>query len=515
MRKTSRRRFMKRTMIAGAAMAAGPAKELDATGEKKTPAAAKGGRLAGAPNLVFVFADQLGRNHVGYAGAAKARTPNIDKLAGQSVNLVNAVSNTPVCAAYRASLFTGKYTTTTGMVINELRMNPNHECIGHVLTQAGYQTGYVGKWHLWANKLGNHADVENSYTPPGPHRLGFDGYWAAYNFHHDYYNGWYHTQGKKKLTYGEGRTYEPTGQTDQAMRFVSRSAGGKRPFALFLSWGPPHDPWHAGNVPERFRKMFERTSLPNPPNYKPRSDRHTDAWGRLSPDQRKALESWRRIYYAMTSSIDHELGRLMGHLDKLGIADETILVFTSDHGEMFGAHGRRAKNIFYEEAARVPLLVRWPKRIKAGSTCDACISTVDLMPTMLSLMELPIPEKVEGMDLAGCVLGKPGAEPEAAFLQNTGACADWKDGFEWRAMRDKRYTYAIHRRGRQELLFDNVADPYQMKDLAGRIELRATLGRFRKMMKAKMTDLNDRFAECTWYRDNWTRDRVILRGAKG
>ena len=128
---------------------------------------------ANPPNLLYILADQLGRNHCGYAGADKAHTPNIDCLASMGVDFVNAVSNTPVCAAHRASLFTGKYTTSTGMVINELRMDPDHECIGHVLTRSGYETAYIGKWHLYADQLGHHHDPRNSFTPPGPDRLGF------------------------------------------------------------------------------------------------------------------------------------------------------------------------------------------------------------------------------------------------------------------------------------------------------------------------------------------------------
>ena len=139
------------------------------------------------PNLVFVLADQLRYQSCGFAGDSKAKTPCLDAFAKEAVSFRNAVSGHPVCAAYRASLLTGKYTTSTGMVINELRMNSNHECLAHVLTRSGYETGYIGKWHLWANELGNHDDPKNSYTPPGPYRLGFDGFWAAYDFHHEYY----------------------------------------------------------------------------------------------------------------------------------------------------------------------------------------------------------------------------------------------------------------------------------------------------------------------------------------
>jgi len=401
------------------------------------------------------------------------------------------------------------------MVINELRMRTDHECFGHVLTRSGYQTGYIGKWHLYANELGNHLDPKNSFVPPGPNRLGFDGYWAAYNFHHDYYNAYYHTDSPQKIFYGDN-TYEPDAQTELMIDFVRGAAKSDSPFAAFLSYGTPHDPWADDNVPEEYRKMFERVSLPNPRNYKDENDKYADAWGRLQPEQRKSLEVWRRNYYAMTANLDWNVGRLLDAVDKAGLGKDTIVVFTSDHGEMFGAQGRRAKNIFYEEAARIPFLIRWPGRIPAGMVCDACLSTVDIMPTILSLMSLKIPNDVEGMDLNRCALGCKGLEPRAAFLQNTGACAAWENGHEWRALRDKRYTYAIYRVDKSELLFDNKNDPHQMINLAADPKHAAALRRFRKMLAAKMKSLNDTFEQCTWYRDNWTDgNRNILRGAKG
>jgi len=501
-----RREFIKAAALGGAGITLGSCTGL---------AGRQNPKAAGWPNLLFLFADQLGYTRCGYAGDKKARTPNIDKLASQGVNFHNAVSNMPVCSAYRASLFTGKYTTSTGMVINELRMRTDHECFGHVLTRGGYQTGYIGKWHLYANELGNHHDPRNSFVPPGLNRLGFDGYWAAYNFHHTYYNAYYHTDSPEKISYGEN-VYEPDAQTDMMIDFLGRAAKSDRPFAAFLSYGTPHDPWSPSNVPDEYREMFESVSLPNPPNYKDQNDKHADGWGRLRPQQRKDLEKWRRNYYAMTANLDWNIGRLLDAVEKAGLAENTIVIFTSDHGEMFGAQGRRAKNIFYEEAARIPFLVRWPAKIPAGSKSDACLSTVDMMPTIVSLMGLKVPKDAEGMDLSRCALGRKGPEPQAAFLQNTGACAAWQNGHEWRALRDKQYTYATYRVDKSELLFDNKSDPYQMTNLAADPKHAATLNRFRKILAARMESLNDTFEQCTWYRDNWTDgNRNIIRGAKG
>ncbi|HOW70932.1 MAG TPA: sulfatase [Phycisphaerae bacterium] len=478
----------------------------------------EGGAQAGAsrrpkPNLIFVLADQLRYQSCSFAGDSRARTPNIDRLASQSVVFRNAISGHPVCAPYRASLFTGKYTTSTGMVINELRMNPNHECLAHVLTRHGYDTAYIGKWHLWANELGNHYEPKNSFTPPGPYRLGFDGFWAAYNFHHEYYKAYYHTNSPEKIPV---KGYEPDFQTEMAAGLVDRFARSEKPFALFLSVGTPHDPWAPDNVPPEYYAMFaDEGDTPRfalPPNYKPENDPYADDWGRYKgPDERRRIPAMMRGYYAMTANLDWNLGRLLKAIDDAGIRDNTILVFTSDHGEMMGAQGRRAKNIFYEEAIRVPFLVRWPGKTPAGQSSDACLNTPDIMPTLLAMAGLPIPAKVEGTDLSPCAFGRPGPEPEAAFLQNTGACAIWQDGYEWRALRDKRYTYAIYRKDRKELLFDHVADPHQLRNLVTDAEQAPTLDRFRTLLKKRMSELDDTFEASSWYRDHWVKDRIINR----
>ena len=475
------------------------------------------GKPSKQPNLVFVFADQLRYQSVGYAGDTKARTPNLDRLASEGVNFFNAVSSTPVCAAYRASLMTGKYTSTTGMVVNELRMNPNHRCFGHVLTEGGYRTGYIGKWHLWANQAGHHDDPRNHHIPPGPYRLGFDGYWAAFNFHHGYYNAHYHRDSPEEIHFGKG-VYEPDGQTDLAIEFIRRAkTRGGQPFALFLSYGTPHDPWERDNVPKAYYEMFKDVEFSLPASWSdrpdPYMDRNTDPKKWLS-HWKKALPEYQRIYYAMTANLDWNVGRLLSALRESGLADDTIVVFTSDHGEMFGAHGRVFKMTFYEESIRVPFLIRWPGRIRKSVRSDACLATPDIMPTVLSLMGLPIPEDVEGMDLSRLATSGCGPEPDAAFLQGMGHTYLWKDGFEWRGLRDKRYTYAVYRRDRSELLFDNEADPLQITNLASDTAHRAVLKRFRERLKTRMDQLKDTFETCNWYQDHWTKDREIIHGPR-
>jgi arylsulfatase A-like enzyme len=475
-----------------------------------------------SPNIVYVMADQLRRQSCGYAGDALAKTPNIDRLADEGMSFDNAVVSMPVCSAYRASLFTGKYTTSTGMVINEIRLNPDHHprCLAHCLGDADYELGYIGKWHLWANRLGNHEDPTNSFVPRGPHRLGFDGYWAAYNFHHDYYgeHAYYHEDTPEKIHFPQG-TYEPDGQTDMAIDYIKAQANSEKPFALVLSFGTPHDPWVKSNVPQEYYAMFEDVTFDVPPNWRQEIDApYSDAWSNMEKTP-EMLDEWMRVYYAMTANLDGNIGRLQNAIREAGIEDNTVLVFTSDHGECFGAHGRMKKNIFYEEAARVPMIVKWPEAIPAGHKSDACLSNVDIMPTLLGLVGVDVPDAVEGMDLSHCARAEAGPEPEFAFLQNTGACAAWQDGHEWRAIRTKQYTYAVYKADGKELLFDNAADPYQRVNLAtadtSTEPLEGLRAELRRKMGAKMEELKDNFELSSFYRENWvSEDRLIMSTAK-
>jgi len=464
------------------------------------------------PNLIYLFADQLRFQSTGYGGDARALTPNIDHFASEGVSFCNCVSGHPMCAPYRASLFTGKYPSSTGMVINELRMNPDHRCIGHVLTDAGYETAYIGKWHLWANESA-HAKDENQFVPPGPDRLGWDGYWAGYNFWHNYYKAFYFEDTMERINV-DG--YEPDVQTDMALGWLNAHRDGDDPLCLFLSYGTPHDPWDEDNVPEEWLARFDEEDFPLCETY---ADGSAEYWNPSMDRQwwldtvKPNLSRRQRIYYAMTANLDWNIGRLLKGIEEAGMADDTVVVFSSDHGEMFGAHGRVAKNIFYEEAARIPMLMRWPGQIPAGSVSEACLNVPDIMPTLLGLLDLPIPEEVEGMDLSHSALGQDGPEPEAAYMQGMGHTYMWLDGNEWRAARDKRFTYAIMRADGSEYLFDNQADPLQEHNLLHDLNYEQDLERLRTFVVERMRELNDPFERTTWYRGRWTEDRKIVRTA--
>lgn len=452
------------------------------------------------PNLIYVFADQLRHDVFGFRGDTKAITPNFDSLAAQAVSFTNCVSTSPVCAAYRASLFTGKHTSSTGVVVNQCCINPNHRAIGYVLNDAGYRMGYLGKWHL--------VDESVRPIPAGPARLGFQyaDVWRGYSFNHRNYEGFYWENDENGIPQRHDiEGYQTYAWTNMAIDFIRSSARQDRPFALFLSYSPPHDDWEEWNVPPDCYEPFRDVSFPHPPNFRQVPDPYADRlnsqefWNEAVP----CMENWRRCYYAMVHLLDRELGRLMNAIRDAGVEENTILVYSSDHGEMLGSQGRIQKLTFYEEAARIPFLVRWPGHTVEGQECDVCLNTPDVAPTLLGLLGLTAPEEMEGMDVSARVLGKPGQEPEFAFMQGMGHTWAWTDGAEWRAVRTKRYTYARYLKDGSEHLYDNISDPNQLQNLAGETSTQPVVRELRDAMADKMRGLNDEFQVCTYYRDNW------------
>lgn len=473
------------------------------------------------PNLIYVFADQLRADVLGYAGDTKAITPNIDGFANQAVNFDNAISVTPVSAPYRSCLFTGKYTSSTGMVINEINMNPNHRTIAHVLGDAGYNLGYVGKMHL-------NDQHRRSYNK-GPERMGFDGYWAGYSFHHESYTAYYYTDDENgnEIKVDLKGQYGPEVFTSLALDYMKDVAGQDKPFALFLSWNPTHDPWVKENVQEHCYEKFKNTQFELPANFKNTPDQYMDRYPQEFFDGDSAwkesfikgggFQETMKCYYSMVNSIDEQFGRVLAMIDSLGIADNTIVVFTSDHGEMFASQGRMYKLTFYDEAARIPFLIRYPK-IQTKGESDVCLNTPDIAPTLLGLMGLnsEIPQEMEGQDLSFILRHEKGEEPPFALMQGMGHTYQWKDGYEWRAIRDKRFTYAKYLRDGSELLFDREKDPYMIQNVADQKEYKQILNRLRTDMSNKMKELKDDFKPCTWYKEHWMyKNYSIKAAAKG
>jgi arylsulfatase A-like enzyme len=301
--------------------------------------------------------------------------------------------------------------------------------LGACFRDAGYRCGYVGKWDL-----GNVAK-------PGPQRFGFDDGWAAWtNSAHDYWKGDYFV-GQRSIVPSDGR-FRPVIETDFALEFIRRADA--RPFFLVLSWGPPHFP---GTPPEEYLRDGPMPLRPNTP-----------------PERAERTANWTLPrYYGLIESLDAEFGRLMGELDALGLAEETIVVYASDHGAMMGSHGYMGKELPFSESAQVPWLLRWPGHVPAGSTPATPFGTTDILPTLAGLAGIAKPVGVDGVDLSGVLLGRPEATTQQAVYIAAHEPADLPAP-GWRGVRTERHLFARTEAG-PWLLYDVREDPYELRNL--------------------------------------------------
>ncbi|OHB80750.1 MAG: sulfatase [Planctomycetes bacterium RBG_16_55_9] len=440
---------------------------------------------ADGPNLIFVFADQWRAQATGYAGNKAVKTPNLDKLAEESVNFTNAVSGCPVCSPYRASLLTGRYWLTHGIFYNDKPLNPDATTIGKVYRQAGYKTAYIGKWHV-------DGHGRSSFIPK-ERRQGFE-FWRVCECTHDYNHSLYYGDVPEKK-YWPG--YDAIAQTREAQQYIrqhansSTSSPSKSPFALFVSWGPPHNPYQT--APEKYRKMFpDPSEIPLRPNV---------------PDSlRSQAQEELAGYYAHIAALDDCIGDILSTIDECGIEKNTIFVFTSDHGDMLHSHGQTRKQKPWEESVRVPFIVRYPAAHgKAGRRVDMPINTPDIMPTLLGLSGLAIPKSVEGGDFSGVVTGTRSLDNDAALIMCPVPFHEWgyrRGGREYRGVRTRRYTYVRDLNG-PWLLYDNQADPYQLMNLCNSPENAQIQQELEKQLSRRLEETNDKFLTGSEYMALW------------
>ena len=398
------------------------------------------GYSAEHPNVLFVLADQWRAQAFGHAGDPNVSTPHFDGLQRQGIRFLNAVSAVPVCCPARASFMTGQRALSHGVFLNDVPLSPAAVTIAKVLAQAGYDTGYIGKWHL-------NGDGRSAFIPRD-RRQGFE-YWKALECTHDYNQSFYYTDGPGKRMW-EG--YDAAAQTCDAQQYLRDHAGNGKPFFLFLAWGPPHDPY--GTAPSKYREKYQPEDIRLRANVP----------AAISHQARTALAG----YYAHCSALDDCMGDLLQTLREAGQEQNTLVVFTSDHGDLLGSHGAFNKQQPYDESIRVPLLLRWPGAFGThGRQLDALISSEDLMPTILGLCRVAIPRTVEGRDYSGYLRGGKGPSDGAALIACVAPFGQWDrahGGREYRGIRTRRYTCVRDLAG-PWLLFDNQTDPYQMHNL--------------------------------------------------
>ena len=392
-------------------------------------------------------------------------------MASEGITLKNTISNAPVCTPWRAAFLTGQYPLTNGVFLNDVQLPTDRPTLGTCLKDGGYRTGYVGKWHVDGNR-------RTAFTPPGPRRQGWD-HWAVLNCTHSYLRSKYYLNDDDRIREWDG--YDAITQTDAALDFIEQSAEEEQPFALVLSWGPPHNPYR--DIPDKYLEMYPVEDAEVRPN--------------CADPNREDLSG----YYAHVTALDEQLGRIQDLLEEKDLMENTVFVYTSDHGDMIGSHGQERKQKPWDESIRVPFVIRCPNQVGKGVTLTKPINMVDLMPTLLSFAGIDIPSTVEGRDISGLFTGR---EPDGDDVALTMCIAPFAEytGLPWRGVRTSRYTYTRRLDG-PWLLFDNESDPYQLHNLIDSSEHRALQAELESHLKRLLEDRNDPFEPADYYINKW------------
>lgn len=421
------------------------------------------------PNIVFVFSDQHRACTTSLEGA-EVRTPNLERMAASGVTLRTMVSNAPVCTPWRACFLTGQYPLTHGVFMNDLRLPTDRPTLGTCLKDAGYRTGYIGKWHL-------DGDRRAAFTPPGPRRQGWD-FWAVLNCTHRYLESHYYLNDDDTRRTWDG--YDAIPQTDTALSFIEEADADDRPFALVLSWGPPHNPYR--DLPDRYLEEYPAEDVEVRPN--------------CPEPNRDDLSG----YYAHVTALDEQLGRIQDLLEKKGLMENTVFVYTSDHGDMVGSQGEQRKQKPWDESIRVPFVIRCPGA-SAGTTIRKPVNMVDLMPTLLDFAGIDVPDGVEGRSVRRLLTGQ---EPDGDDIALTMAIAPFAEytGLPWRGVRTSRYTYARRLDG-PWLLFDNETDPYQLHNLVDRTEAAPLQAEMEGYLTRLLEERGDPFEPASYYLEKY------------
>lgn len=476
---------------------------------------------AQSPNVIYIFADQFRQYSLGFWSQAENRkyiqgnpdpviTPTLDKLAEGGVVFSRSVSNYPLCSPHRGMLLTGMYPDQNGLTNNcrrdrETQLRRDAACVTDVFSKAGYQTAYFGKCHWQKTEPlfdeegnyvgstdapgGHYVNRYDTYVPPGPDRHRIDYFFQLLKDEH-FNPRCYSSDPKNVNGLKDGELYLPKRfsselEAESIMNYLSNTHDQRdpsKPFFLIWSMNPPHNPWTKEST------------------YMPFFDQYTDAAGEVHLDQLLTRENadssvghYAPYYFANVSAVDFFIGQVMQRLEELDLEDNTIIAFSSDHGEMLGSQARTGKNGPEIEAFSIPFLLKWGENIQHRVE-DLILSVPDVMPTLLGLAGLKeqIPAEVQGVDYSGLLLDEENQsvqKPTGALFLQTAA----------RGIYTGKYMFVVHEKeGKFESAFcyDNEKDPYQLNRIPFEEMEVTTRERLKKELYALLKQTNDR-----WYQE--------------
>jgi N-acetylglucosamine-6-sulfatase len=422
------------------------------------------GLQAPRPNLIFVLIDDLRFDELGCLGHPFVRTPNIDRIAREGAVFGNAFATTPLCSPSRASFLTGQYAHSHGVTDNTDRSPLSHrmETFPRRLQNTGYETGYIGKWHM---------GVDDAPRP------GFD-YWLSFRGQGHYNNPELNENGRTAVVPG----YVTDIFNLRAADFIRRKRS--QPFFLYLSHKAVHPdivqnadgsvikpPGGGFEPPQRYRNAYAREPLPRRPNYlRPPEGKPALLRTAGRPEAAPTDDETIRNRLRLLMPVEDGIGQLFRALEETGQAENTAIVFAGDNGYFYGEHGLgEERRLAYEESARVPLLMRYPRLIRPGSKIGASVLNIDLAPTMLELAGIPGAMKTHGRSWLPLFQGR-GKDWRESFLIEyfSDRVMPRVVNMGYQAVRTRRWKYIRYSEltGMDEL-YDLQSDPYELKNRIG------------------------------------------------
>ncbi|MGG1516350.1 sulfatase-like hydrolase/transferase [Paenibacillus oryzisoli] len=418
-------------------------------------------------NVIVFFTDQQRFDTTGVHGNPLGLTPNFDRMAMEGTHVFNSFTCQPVCGPARSSLQTGKYATATGCYVNGIPLRQDEKTLAHYFREAGYHTGYIGKWHLAGEE-----------PVPETQRGGYQE-WLGANVL-EYASDAYDTV----LYNGENEPvklpgYRVDAQTDAAIRFIDRHQ--EEPFFLFLSYLEPHHQNHSDNYPA------------------PRGYEARYSGSAFVPGDLAALGGTAHAhlggYYGMVKRLDEALGRLFDCLISLGLEEDTIVMFTSDHGCHFKTRNSEYKRSCHDSSIRVPTAFTGGC-FKSGGRLQELVSLVDLPPTLLDAAGISVPRAMQGRSLLPLLRGEREGWPEEVFVQ----ISESQIG---RAIRTHRWKYSVSASSgdsnreagsevyAEEFLYDLQADPHELNNLIGMASFQAVADELRERLIRRMEEAGE------------------------
>ena len=430
-------------------------------------------------NILWIMVDQMRGDCAGFAGHPLVRTPHLDALASRSVVFDRAFTQSPLCGPSRVCLFTGKYVSDHGVWWNGVPLPPDETLLPALLRDAGYQTAIIGKLHFAPPGLSygfDHAELHEELLLD---ELGLDAYDRFLAERNPPAQGpspstqWTNPVSGVGICHMPEELEETRWVADRTCAFLRERVAS--PFFLFASFIRPHSPY---NPLPRFAEPYTDADIAPPP-FIPQE------WDRVPPRVRATAESWgwdalqphdfaevRRHYYGLCSQIDESVGRILKCLQEQGLADDTVVVFGSDHGDFLGEHGLLFKEHLYEGSLHVPLIIHDPRSNGRPARCNSLTETVDIMPTLLELADLPAPPGLRGRSLCPALADPQHQHRSHVFGEWTthcvnarvrevlDACTETHTAY----VRTDRWKY-IHYIGEPGELYDLEADPDERDNL--------------------------------------------------